>query len=440
MAYSLFDRSLLSCYYCKGANLNNARLPITRRFIMSSVTQTPEIHKGLEGVYFTVSNVSAIDGQAGKLVYRGIPIEALAEHSSFEETSFLLIEGRLPTQGGLDTFVQTMRRNMDIPGQVVDALRKLPKSTHPMDALRMGVSALVGFDAEVMDPYEGLALMAKDEESRKAYWEKGKRIGIRLISKFPTLVSAWYRIRQGLPVIDPLPDLSHAGNFLYMMFGEKPSPTAERVMDVALILHAAHGMSASTFSAVVIASTAVDMYAAIAGAIGALKGPLHGGANQLVLAQLREIESHGGVGAVETWLDDLLARKGRVMGFGHRVYKAYDPRARILKRWAGELAKEKERELYEIALKLEEINIQKLGGKGIFPNVDFYSGLVYGALGIPSDFFTPIFAVARVSGWVADVLEYWKENRLIRPRAWYADQVWDRPYIPLKEREGQKQE
>ncbi len=399
-----------------------------------STGQVPEIKKGLEGVYFTVSNVSAINGQEGKLVYRGIPIEALAEHSSFEETSFLLIEGRLPRREELDTFVQTLRRNMDVPGQVIDALRKLPRSTHPMDALRFGVSALVGFDAEVMDPREGLVLMGKDEEARKAYWEKGKRMGIRLIAKFPTLVAAWHRIRQGFPVVDPLPDLSHAGNFLYMMFGEKPTPTAERVMDVALILHAAHGMNASTFTAIVIASTAVDMYSAIAGAIGALKGPLHGGANQLVLAQLREIQERGGVSQVEAWLNELLGKKGRVMGFGHRVYKAYDPRARILKKWAGELAKEKERELYEIAVKLEEINIRKLGEKGIFPNVDFYSGLVYGALGIPTDFFTPIFAVARVSGWVADVLEYWKENRLIRPRAWYSDQVWDRPYVPINER------
>jgi len=398
-----------------------------------STMEVPKIHKGLEGVYFTVSNVSAVNGEEGKLVYRGFPIETLAEHSSFEETSFLLMEGRLPRRDELDTFVKTLRRNMDVPGQVIEALKKLPKSTHPMDALRFGVSALAGFDPEVMDPEEGLALVG-EEEARRAYREKGKRMGIRLIAKFPTLVAAWYRIRQGLPVVDPLPDLSHAGNFLYMMFGEKPTPTAERVMDVALILHAAHEMNASTFTAVAIASTAVDMYSAIVGAIGALKGPLHGGANQLVLVQLREIQARGGVAKVEEWLDELLAKKGRVMGFGHRVYKAYDPRARILKKWAGELAKERERELYEIAVKLEEVNLRKLGEKGIFPNVDFYSGLVYGALGIPPEFFTPIFAVARVSGWVADVLEYWKENRLIRPRAWYSDQVWDRPYIPMDQR------
>ncbi len=398
------------------------------------MSQQPEIIRGMQGVVFTISNVSAINGQEGKLVYRGIPIEELAEHSTFEEVSFLLMEGRLPRKEELEAFDRMLKAHRALPGEVVDVLKKLPSNTHPMDALRTGVSALAGFDPDLGDPIEGMALMGKDEEARKAYWEKGKRMGIRMIAAFPTLVGAWEQIRNGKQPVEPRDDLSHAGHFLHSMLGTVPSDTATRVMDVALILHAAHGMNASTFTGIVIASTASDMYSAITGAIGALKGPLHGGANQQVLRQLREIQEMGGVSKIQEWLDNLLSQKGRVMGFGHRVYKAYDPRARILKRWAGELAKEQEKELYEIAVKLEEINIQKLGQKGIFPNVDFYSGLVYGALGIPVDQFTPIFAVARVSGWVADILEYWKDNRLIRPRAHYGDQVWDRPYTPVEER------
>ncbi len=376
------------------------------------MTEKYPFSKGLAGVPAAETVLSFINGQEGKLYYLGIPIEEWAEHSTFEEVALSLLLRRLPKREELKMFNAALRSARELPPEVVDFIIDLPPDTHPMAALRTVVSLLEAYDYD-----------AKLEDLEAKF-----RISVRLIAKFPTIVAYFDRARKGLELIPPDPTLGHAANFLYMLKGERPSDYETRVMDVALILHADHGMNASTFTTMVIASTLSDMYSAITGGVAALKGPLHGGANERVLKMLQEI---GSPENAEKYILDKLAKKERVMGFGHRVYKAYDPRARILKRFAEELTKRSE--FYQTAVKVEEIMIREKGQKGIFPNVDFYSGLVYNALGIDTDLFTPIFAISRVAGWTAHVLEYLEDNRIFRPRAIYKGEI-DKKYVPIDER------
>ncbi|MDY7029990.1 MAG: citrate synthase/methylcitrate synthase [Spirochaetota bacterium] len=357
--------------------------------------------KGLDGVIACKTRIGYIVGDEGKLLYRGIPIEVLAEKSTYEETAYLLIFGKLPTSSELEAFKKRMAANRAVPGAVIDILKKLPRETHPMVALRFGVSALGCMDAKADD----------------TSLENATDLGCKIISQIPTIASIVARLRKNLEPVDPDPNLGHAANFLYMMLGKEPDKKMAKIMDIALILHADHGMNASTFTAMVIASTLSDMYSAISGGIGALKGPLHGGANERALNMLIEIGTPERAG---DYVRDAIANKRKIMGFGHRVYKAYDPRARILAQISDDITRGAEsHRIYDVAKVVEKEVIDAYGSKGIFPNVDFYSGSVYHAMGIDPKMFTVIFAVSRVAGWVARILEYLPENRIFRPRAMY---------------------
>lgn len=368
--------------------------------------------KGLEGIPAAETVLTYINGQEGKLYYLGIPIEEWAEKSTYEEVALSLLLRRLPTKGELMIFDSALRNSRDLPEEVIDFIYDLPPETHPMAALRTVVSLLESYD----------------EDAKRDNLEAKFRISIRLIAKFPTIVAYFDRIRKGLEIVRPNPSLNHAANFLYMLKGEKPSEYEARVMDIALILHADHEMNASTFTSMVIASTLSDMYSAVTGGVGALKGPLHGGANEGVLKMFEEIGSEDNV---QNYIENALSQKKKIMGFGHRVYRAYDPRARILKKIAEELSKNSK--YYKIAVKVEEYMMQKVAQKGIFPNVDFYSGIVYNALGISTDLFTPIFAISRVAGWCAHILEYLEDNRIFRPSVVYKGEL-DKSYIPIDQR------
>ncbi len=382
---------------------------------MGFLTGEVSYSRGLEGVVAAITSISAIDGEEGKLIYRGIPIELLAERSNFEETAYLLWFGDLPKKDELENLKRDLVEHRDIPEFLVNCLKGSPKDTHPMEILRTCVSMLGCFDPD------------KNDNSRGANIRKS----IRLTAQMPTIVAYYSRLRRGLEIIPPNPRLSHAQNLYYMLTGEEPNEEISKLMDVILILHMEHGMNASTFAAMVVASTLSDMHSAICAAIGALRGPLHGGANERVLEMLHEI---GSVENVEPYIMNALKEHRRIMGFGHRVYKAYDPRARILKAYAEKLSREKgDTRWIEIAKKIEEVMIREKGKKGIFPNVDFYSGIIYNLLGFPKEVFTPIFAIARVVGWTAHVLEYLQANRIFRPRAIYNGPV-DVEYIPIDKR------
>ena len=379
------------------------------------------INKGLEGAITCGTEIGYVNGAKGWLVYRGFNIFDLAEKSSFEEVSYLLLYGKLPNKSELESFKKKLVGYRSVPGVVLEVLKKIPTpNTHPMSALRTAVSVLGTLDATAEDT-------SVEAETEAA---------IKLIAQLPTVAGAVARIREHKQIVDPDASLSHAGNFLYMMTGEKPqdiSQIAERIMDVCLILHADHGMNNSTFSSMCINTTLSDMYSSIVGGICSLKGPLHGGANERVLYVLEEI---GQVDRVESWFAEARKTKRKVMGFGHRVYKAYDPRARILKPLAKMLAEEHPdyMQLYNIAEKLDDVVCAELGKqKNIFPNVDFYSGLVYRSLGIKTPMFTPIFAVSRVSGWTARILEYLKTNRIFRPRAVYTGAL-KKDFVPIENR------
>lgn len=379
---------------------------------------TVTINKGLEGAITSETQIGYVNGTKGWLVYRGYNCFDLAEKSSFEETSYLLLYGKLPTRSELEEFNRKLVGYRAVPEQAIEALRTVPiRSTHPMSALRTAVSVLGTMD----DTAETTTVEAERE------------VSIKLIAQLATLAGAIARMRAGKDPVDPDPNLNHAGNFLYMMTGNKPEPMAERIMDVSLILHADHGMNASTFTTMVINSSLSDMYSSVVGGIGSLKGPLHGGANERVLYDLLEI---GSADNVESWFRKARETKRKVMGFGHRVYKAYDPRARIL----GPLAKliadhnPEIKPLYEVAARLDEVVCRELGKeKKVFPNVDFYSGLVYRGLGIDTPMFTPIFAVSRVAGWTARALEYLADNRIFRPRAVYTGPI-RLEYVPIEQR------
>jgi len=378
-------------------------------------TGQAEFSKGLDGVIACESKIGYVDGDQGWLIYGGIEIEDLAKYSNFEESSCLALYGRLPTKPELDDFKKKLLAARAIPGGVYDVLRKLPKDAHPMSLLRTGFSALGCFVKDV-------------DNFNLARWTE---IGINQIAQMATVAAAVGRIRKGLDPVEPDSSLDHAANFLWMLNGKKPSADEAKVMDVNLILHLDHEMNASTFTSMATISSLSDMYSAITSGIGSLKGPLHGGANEQVIKMLLEI---GDPSKAEAYVNDKIDKKVKIMGFGHRVYKAYDPRARILRRYAEEWAKRKGiYYLFEIADIVEKTVIARLGKKGIFPNVDFYSGIVYYAMGIDTEMFTPLFAVSRISGWVARNLEYVADNRIFRPRALYTGPL-KAEYVPIEQR------
>lgn len=373
-----------------------------------------EVIPGLEGVAIAESSVSFVDGQAGRLEYRGISIEQLAEHSTFEETSYLLLFGKLPTAKEFETFSAELRTHRRLKYRIVDLIKCLPETGHPMDALQAGVAAIGMF-------YPQRHNMDAD----------AKRLScIRLIAKTPTVVAAFCRLRAGDENLMPRDDLSLAGNFLYMMTGVDPDPQKERILSLSLILHADHTMNASTFAGRVVGSTLADPYSVISSSLGALSGPLHGGANEDVMALLHRI---GSPERARTVVEEMISRKEKIPGFGHRVYKAMDPRARILKKYAEQLATLSDRPDFAIAVEVENVVREHYAEKGIWPNVDFFSGIVYTELGIPRDFFTPIFGIARVSGWLAHWLEQVEGNRIFRPTQKYVGQH-DLTYAPPGER------
>ncbi|MEN9871545.1 MAG: hypothetical protein RLZZ171_2537 [Cyanobacteriota bacterium] len=374
-----------------------------------------EYKPGLEGIPVTKSSISYVDGQKGILEYRGIAIEELAKRSSFLETAYLLIWGELPSAKQLQDFQTHILFHRRVKYRIRDMMKCFPETGHPMDALQTSAAALGLFYARraLDDP----------EYIRKAV--------VRILAKIPTMVAAFHQMRRGNDAVQPNDELDYATNFLYMLTERVPHPLEARIFDICLTLHAEHTINASTFSAMVTASTLTDPYAVVASAVGTLAGPLHGGANEEVLLMLEKI---GSVENVEPYISDLIANKQKIMGFGHRVYKVKDPRAKILQELAVELFNETGHDrYYDLALELERVIESKLGHRGIYPNIDFYSGLVYSKLGIPSDLFTPIFAIARVAGWLA----HWKEqlavNRIFRPTQIYTGEH-SISYVAMEER------
>jgi citrate synthase len=377
----------------------------------------PEFRPGLEDVPAAKSAVSFIDGKRARLEYRGIPVEVLARESNFEETAWLLLKGDLPTQKQLAEFDNDLRQRRAIHFRLKDLIKCLPASAHPMDALQSSVAALGSFYPH------------RDVTDAAGNWEAT----LRLIAALPTVVAAFARVRRGEEILDPRSDLDHAGNFYYMLFGKEPTPAVRKVLDAALVVHAEHTMNASTFTARVTGSALSSPYAVVASAVGTLAGPLHGGANEEALEQFTSI---GGPDKVKGWLDSQLAAnpKFKVMGLGHRVYKVKDPRATVVQELAEHVFAETARpKNYETALELERVTAGVYGPKGVYPNVDFYSGVVYQALGIPTDVFTPIFAIARVAGWLAHWLEQLNGNRIFRPEQIFVGKT-DVPYTPLVKR------
>ena len=375
----------------------------------------PEYRPGLADVPVAESAISFIDGKRARLEYRGIAVETLAKESSFEETSWLLLKGELPTQKQLATFDSQLRVHRRLKYKIIDLLKCLPESGHPMDALQAGVAAC------------GMFYPTKDRTDPEKNWEAV----IRLIAKLPTIVAAFHRLRRGDEAIPPRDDLGHAANFYYMLTEEEPSPSITKVIDACLIVHAEHTMNASTFSSRVTGSTLANPFTVVNSAIGTLAGPLHGGANEEVLDMLEEI---GTAEKAKGWLEDAVLHKKKIMGFGHRVYKVKDPRATVLQELAEHMFAETSKpEIYNLAVEIERIATGILGPKGIFPNVDFYSGIVYQSMGIPRDLFTPIFAISRVAGWTAHWLEQLKNNRIFRPEQIFVGKN-DQPYTPMEKR------
>jgi citrate synthase len=367
---------------------------------------------GLEGIVAAQSRISDVNGQEGWLIYSGYDIHDLAEHATFEEVIYLLWNGRLPNRDELAQLKQQLSKETNLPAGIHQLIASIPKDANPMDMLRTAVSGLSLYDPDGGD-------MSTEANVRKA---------IRLTAKFPTIVTTFQRVRNGLEPVEPRPDLSIAANFLYTLRDEVPDEVSIRTMDVALVLHADHELNASTFAARVTAATLSDMYSAIVSAIGTLKGPLHGGANEGVIKNLLEI---GSVENVEAWTMQALAQKKKIMGFGHRVYHTEDPRATHLREMSRQLGERTgEKKWYEMSRKMEEVMMRE---KKLYSNVDFYSASTYYALGIPTDLFTPIFACSRISGWTAHVLEQYANNRLIRPRAEYVGPR-DLKYLPIDQR------
>jgi citrate synthase len=370
---------------------------------------------GLAGVPAATSSISDVDGQRGILEYRGIRVETLCSNSSYLETAYLLLFGHLPSTNEFQQWIRDVTHHRRIKFRIIDLLKSLPEQGHPMDALQAAVAALGMF-------YPGRNV--KDVENN--YWS-----AVRLVAKLPTIVAAWARLRHGDDPIPPRDDLEFSENFLYMLTESMAPPVWAEIFDDCLILHAEHTMNASTFTGLVTASTLADPYTVVASSIGALKGPLHGGANEEVVVMLREI---GTPDKARPYVERAMQNKRKLMGFGHRVYKVKDPRATVLQNLCRRLFKEGGRSpLYEVALEVEAVAGESLNSKGIYPNVDFYSGIIYDKMGIDVDLFTPLFAMSRVSGWLAHWLEQLRENKLFRPDQIYSGEH-NRPYVPIDRR------
>ncbi|MDZ7714661.1 MAG: citrate/2-methylcitrate synthase [Balneolaceae bacterium] len=373
----------------------------------------PHINQGLAGIVAFSTTKSFIDGQKGELIYAGYDIDTLAENATFEEVCFLLWNDRLPNKAELDQLNSQLQSERSLPKPVLNYITSTSDKAEPMAVLRTAVSMLADFHTKEADE-------AKEFRINKA---------ISITAKIPTIIAAFDRARNGKEVVSPLSDGSTAFNFLYMLNGEKPGDQAEKTMDLCLILHAEHGMNASTFTGRAICSTEADMYSAVPGSIGALKGPLHGGANQAVMKMLMDIDEKG-ADPVE-YIKERLAKKEKVMGFGHRVYKTMDPRARILRGMSKKLSEETgHAELYEWS---EAILKTMKDEKNIDPNVDFFSATVYHSMGIKPDLYTCIFAMSRVSGWTGHYIEQAENNRLVRPRALYTGEM-NLDWVPVEER------
>ena len=382
---------------------------------MGVTVERPAVIKGLEDVYVKESKICLVDGIEGRLLYVGYDIRDLAAHSTFEETCYLLWNLRLPLRSDLETTRRAIGEERKVPPEIYAMLRKMPRTTVPIDALRTAVSALAAFDPELGDP-------SRDANLRKA---------LRITAKLGTLVAAIHRIREGKRPLAPDPSRGHAEDILRMITGKEPDAQMARILDVALILHADHSLNASTFGATVAASTLADLYSTVVAGIATLKGPLHGGANEQALKMLLKI---GSPANAETYVANALAQREKLPGFGHRVYKNYDPRALILRDHAKALAERSgDMNLFDTATAVQEIMLRELAERRIYPNVDFYSGVTYHLMGLPADVFTPIFAVSRVSGWTAHVIEYWQSNRILRPLDAYIGPM-EAQYVPVDER------
>ncbi|MBE0510555.1 MAG: citrate synthase [Chromatiales bacterium] len=379
---------------------------------------------GLEGVPATRSNISFIDGEKGILAYRGYPIEQLAEHSTFEETTLLLLDGQLPTAAALAEFDALLRRNRRVKFNIREMMKSLPTSGHPMELLQTAVASLGMF-------YPGNECLTGSTVCEDLDYIH--RMTVKIIARIPVIVAMWQHIRQGYDPIAPRQDLTTAENFLYMLQGREPDPYHAKIMDTCLVLHAEHTINASTFAALVAGSTLASPYGVVASAIGTLSGPLHGGANEKVVDMLREIGSPENVPA---WLDKQLKNKAKIWGFGHREYSVKDPRANILQKMMENLAEQpgsKVSSLFETALALEHAASDRLGAKGVYPNVDYYSGILYTEMGIPTDQFTPIFAISRAAGWLAHWREQLADNRIFRPTQVYSGEPV-REYVAIEQR------
>ncbi len=374
---------------------------------------------GLQGVPATKSNISFLDGQRGILTYCGYRIEELAEHSTFEETALLLLDGRLPTAEELAAFDEQLRANRRVKYNIREMMKCLPATGHPMEMLQTAVASLGMF-------YPGCNSLEKPEGNTDYI----HRMSVKIIARMPVLVTMWQHIRNGYDPIPPRNDLTYAENFLYMFTGKDPDPFLAKILDTCLILHAEHTINASTFAALVAASTLASPSLVIAAAIGTLSGPLHGGANERVVEMLQEI---GSPDRVKPWLDRKLAAKEKIWGMGHREYKVKDPRALILQKLMEKLVEYRGGKislLFETALALEEAAEERLAQKGVYANVDFYSGILYSELGIPIDQFTSVFAVARSAGWLAHWREQLADNRIFRPTQVYTGEGI-RPYVSI---------
>ena len=361
---------------------------------------TLQVDKGLDGAVTNKSRVGYVDGDKGRLIYQGYPVEVLAENANYEEVAYLLIFGKLPNKTEYTDFDKKLKANRKMPIEVVKIMDIIydHEHSHPMSLLRTAVSVLGVLQNNVMDT-------SRDNELR---------MGMQLIATLPTVIAALHRLRLHLKPVEPDLNLGHVENFLYMLHGKKPSELDSKLLEISMILHADHGMNASTLTAVATSASLSDLYSSIVGAIGSLKGPLHGGANEVVLKEFLKIK---GVDHVKEFVAEKAAKKEKIMGFGHRIYKTYDPRAAVMKKYASMLTGEVE--MFKIAEVLDKEVVAKYGSKGIYPNVDFYSGIIYRHLGFETNFFTTIFAAARVSGWLARILEYRAENRIFRPRDVY---------------------
>lgn len=381
--------------------------------------------RGLAGVPATQSSISSIDGEQGILAYRGYPIDVLAAHSTYEETAWLLLEGELPSAQALATFDTGLRAQRALKPDVITLMRTLPRNGHPMHMVQSVVASLgMFYPDEISQPTPARGYANPDYV---------RTMTIKIMARMPLLVAYWERLRRGEKLIEPRADLGFAANFLHMLTGREPEPFMARLMDTCLILHAEHTINASTFAAMVTGSTLANPYSVISAAIGALSGPLHGGANQRVLEMLDEI---GSPAQAKDWLDKKLGQKEIIWGMGHREYKVKDPRAVVLHGLIEKLREHqggKASRYYDIAHALEAAAKERLAAKGVYPNVDFYSGILYSELGIPSDQFTTIFAVARSAGWLAHWNEQIADNRIFRPTQVYTGEAL-REYVPLKDR------